>query len=150
MTPVLLAGDVGGTKTDFGLFSAERGAASPLATARVPTAGHASLADGVRTFLRNTGMQARYACFAVAGPVIDGQMYGALFARVAMRWAGPRGFITGMSLRMKSIAFAGDTLRAEGAVTATEAGVVVLSQRMLNAGRVCAEATTRVRLNASG
>lgn len=85
-----------------------------------------------------------------SGPVIDGQMYGALFARVAMRWAGPRGFITGMSLRMKSIAFAGDTLRAEGAVTATEAGVVVLSQRMLNAGRVCAEATTRVRLNASG
>ena len=83
------------------------------------------------------------------GPVIDGQMYGALFARVAMSWAGPRGFISSMSLRMKSIAFAGDTLRVEGAVSAIEGGVAVLSQRMLNAGRVCADATTRVRLSAT-
>lgn len=83
-----------------------------------------------------------------AAPVIDGQMYGALFARVAMSWAGRRGFITDMSLRMKSMAFAGDTLRLEGSVTALEGGVAVLAQRMLNGGRVCAEATTRVRLNA--
>jgi acyl dehydratase len=83
-----------------------------------------------------------------AGPVIDGQMYGALFARVAMQWAGPRAFITGMSLRMKAMAFAGDTLRAEGSVSEIEGRIAVLSQRMLNAGRVCAEATTRIRLNA--
>jgi acyl dehydratase len=83
-----------------------------------------------------------------SGPVIDGQMYGALFARVAMQWAGPRAFMTNMSLRMKSPAFAGDTLRVEGSVTEIEGGVAVLSQRVLNAGRVCAEATTRIRLNA--
>ena len=79
-----------------------------------------------------------------AAPVIDGQMYGALFARVAMRWAGPRGFVTHMSLRMKSIAFAGDTLRAEGSVTEVDGDVVVLAQKLTNAGRLCAEATTRL------
>jgi acyl dehydratase len=83
-----------------------------------------------------------------AAPVIDGQMYGALFARVAMSWAGPRAFITHMSLRMKTMAFAGDSLRAEGSVTEIDGGIAVLSQRMLNAGRVCAEATTRIRLDA--
>ncbi len=81
-----------------------------------------------------------------AAPVIDGQMYGAVFACVAMRWAGPRGFITNMSLRMKSMAFAGDTLRAEGSVTEVSGNVVVLAQKLTNAGRVCAEATTRMRL----
>ena len=83
-----------------------------------------------------------------AAPVIDGQMYGALFARVAMQWAGPRAFMTNMSLRMKSMAFAGDTLRVEGSVSEIDGGIAVLSQRVLNAGRVCAEATTRVRLDA--
>jgi acyl dehydratase len=83
-----------------------------------------------------------------AGPVIDGQMYGALFARVAMQWAGPRAFITHMALRMKSMAFAGDTLRAEGSVTEVADNVVVLTQRLTSAGRVCAEATTRIRLHA--
>ena len=79
-----------------------------------------------------------------AAPVIDGQMYGALFARVAMRWAGPRGFISHMSLRMKSMSFAGDTLRAEGSVTEVNGNMVVLAQKLTNAGRVCAEATTRI------
>jgi acyl dehydratase len=82
------------------------------------------------------------------GPVIDGQMYGAVFARAAMQWAGPRAFITNLSLRMKSMAFAGDTLRAEGTVTEMNGNVVVLTQKLTNAGRVCAEATTRIRLNA--
>ena len=46
-------------------------------------------------------------------PIIDGQMYGAVFARAALEWAGPRGFITRLSFKMKSMAFAGDTLLAE-------------------------------------
>ena len=81
-----------------------------------------------------------------AGPVIDGQMYGALFARVAMRWAGPRAFMTRMSLRIKSMAFAGDTLRAEGSVTAVNGGSVVLEQRLLNGARVIAECTSSLSL----
>ena len=80
------------------------------------------------------------------GPVIDGQMYGAVFASVAMKWAGPRGFVTKMSLRMKSMAFAGDTLRAEGTVKAVEEKRVVLEQRLMNGERVIAECTTSLSL----
>jgi acyl dehydratase len=80
------------------------------------------------------------------GVLVDGQAFGALLARAALEWAGPRAFITSMSLRMKSMAFAGDTLRAEGSVSEVSGSVVVLAQRLTNAGRVSAEATTRIRL----
>jgi acyl dehydratase len=81
-----------------------------------------------------------------AAPVIDGQMYGALFGRVAMQWAGPRAFITRLSLRMKSMAFAGDTLRAEGSVTEVNGNRAVLQQRLLNGERVIAECTSSLLL----
>jgi acyl dehydratase len=82
----------------------------------------------------------------LAAPVIDGQMYGALFARVAMGWAGPRAFITRLSLRMKSMAYAGDTLRAVGTVTSVEGNVVVLEQRLMRGERVIAECTSSLSL----
>lgn len=81
-----------------------------------------------------------------AAPVIDGQMYGALFARLAMGWAGPRAFVTKMSLRMKSMAFAGDTLRAEGSVTFVNDKSVVLEQRLMRDARVIAECTSSLSL----
>jgi len=80
------------------------------------------------------------------GPVIDGQMYGALFAAVAMKWAGPRASMRKMSLKMKSMAFAGDTLRAEGTVTEVNGDAVVLQQRLLNGDRVVAECTSSLSL----
>ena len=80
------------------------------------------------------------------GVLVDGQAFGALLARAALEWAGPRAFITHLSLRMKSMAFAGDTLRAEGTVAEVAGNGIVLAQRLLNAGRVSAEATTRIRL----
>lgn len=79
-------------------------------------------------------------------PVIDGQMYGALFARVAMKWAGPRAFIHKMSLKMKSMAFAGDTLRVEGSVTQVNGDAVVLEQRLLSGERIIAECTSALSL----
>ena len=82
------------------------------------------------------------------GVIIDGQAFGALFARAALDWAGPRAFLWKMSLRMKSMAFAGDTLRAEGEVTAVENGVATLAQRLLKGGELVAEATTRIRFPA--
>jgi acyl dehydratase len=81
-----------------------------------------------------------------AAPVIDGQMYGAVFAQVAMRWAGPRAFVTKMSLRMKSMAFAGDTLRAEGSVSSADGESVVVEQRLTRGDRVIAECTTSLSL----
>jgi len=86
------------------------------------------------------------------GAVVDGQAFGALFARAALDWAGPRAFITRLAFRMKSMAFAGDTLRAEGEVTGvdteTSGTIVQLAQRLVGAGRLVAEATTEIRLPA--
>jgi len=82
------------------------------------------------------------------GVIVDGQAFGALLARAALDWAGPRAFITKMSLRMKSMAFAGDTLRAEGSVSEVRQNAVVLAQRLMNQDRVVAEATTEIRLPA--
>jgi acyl dehydratase len=80
------------------------------------------------------------------GVVIDGQAYGAVLARAALEWAGPRAFLRRLAFRMKSMAFAGDTLRAEGDVTAIRGPVVVLAQRLTSAGRLLADATTEIRL----
>ncbi len=80
------------------------------------------------------------------GVVVDGQAFGALLARAATDWAGPRAFITRLAFRMKSMAFAGDTLRAEGEVSAVHGAVVVLSQRLTCAGRLVADATIEIKL----
>jgi acyl dehydratase len=84
------------------------------------------------------------------GVVVDGQAFGALLARAALDWAGPRAFVTRLAFKMRSMAFAGDTLRAEGEVTAIRAGaggpIVALAQRLTSAGRLVAEAATELRL----
>jgi acyl dehydratase len=82
------------------------------------------------------------------GVIVDGQAFGALLARAALDWAGPRAFIAKMSLRMKSMAFAGDTLRAEGSVSEVRQDRIILVQKLMNGERVAAEATTEIRLPA--
>jgi glucokinase len=69
---VLLAGDIGGTKTELAVFSLEKGARTPLATAQLPSGAHPTLAAAVRDFLARIDFPIRWACFAVAGPVING------------------------------------------------------------------------------
>ena len=70
---MLLAGDVGGTKTDLAIFSNEAGPHAPLAGAEVRSADYPSLQALVREFLTKSPMSVDRACFAVAGPVIDGR-----------------------------------------------------------------------------
>ena len=86
------------------------------------------------------------------GTLIDGQAFGAVFARVALDWAGPRAFITRLSFKMKSMAFAGDTLSTAGEVTASRAvaggHIVTLAQRLMNGERLTADCTTEIRLPA--
>jgi acyl dehydratase len=84
--------------------------------------------------------------------ILDGQAYGALFARQAMDWGGPRAFISKLGFRMRAMTFAGDTLRAEGEVAEVRAGpggaVVVLAQRLkLGDGRLAADCTTELRVS---
>ena len=84
------------------------------------------------------------------GVLIDGQAFGAVFAREAMRWAGPTAFIQRMGLKMKSMAFAGDHLVARGHVTAIEkrAGqwVVQIDQQLICGDRLVAQAISEIQL----
>jgi glucokinase len=71
-TGLLLAGDIGGTKTALAVYSAEQGPRAPLAKVEFPSAKYISLGTMVREFLTGTGLTVDRACFAVAGPVIAG------------------------------------------------------------------------------
>jgi glucokinase len=74
MEKLLLAGDIGGTKTLLGVF--EHAAVRPkrIAVRGFGTLDHAQLSDIIEEFLRGAGVaadQLAAACFGVAGPVID-------------------------------------------------------------------------------
>jgi glucokinase len=71
---MLIAGDIGGTKTDLAIFSSEAGPFSPIAEAKVHSADYASLQAIVKEFLARARQPVDRACFAVAGPVIDGRV----------------------------------------------------------------------------
>lgn len=71
---MLIAGDIGGTKTDLAIFSRETGPLAPIAERKVHSADYSSLEDIVKEFLANTQLKVDRACFAVAGPVIEGRV----------------------------------------------------------------------------
>ena len=71
---MLVAGDIGGTKTDLAIFSSEAGPHAPLAQERVHSAGYPSLQAIVKEFLAKAQKPVDRACFAVAGPVIGGRV----------------------------------------------------------------------------
>jgi glucokinase len=71
---VLIAGDIGGTKTQLGVFSSQAGPQSPLVQAKVHSADYASLQVIVKEFLERVKKPIDRACFAVAGPVINGHV----------------------------------------------------------------------------
>jgi glucokinase len=70
---MLLAGDIGGTKTDLAIFSAETGARQPLVHKVYPSAAFNSLEEMVRQFVEEFQVSFDYACFDVAGPVVQGR-----------------------------------------------------------------------------
>jgi glucokinase len=70
---MLLAGDIGGTKTDLAIFSNEAGPQAPLAHAEVHSADYPSRQVLAREFLTKVDLPVDRACFAVAGPVINGR-----------------------------------------------------------------------------
>jgi len=78
---VILAGDIGGTKTTLGLFDGDRRADdrdAPVAVERrtYPSRDQAGLGPLLRVFLDEVGAGRRItaACFGVAGPCIDGRV----------------------------------------------------------------------------
>jgi glucokinase len=71
---MLIAGDIGGTKTDLAIFSGEAGPLAPLARTKVHSADYPSLQSIVKEFLAKENKPVDRACFAVAGPVIGGRV----------------------------------------------------------------------------
>lgn len=69
---MLLAGDIGGTKTDVAVFTAEGGPRAPVAQKRFPSQDYPSLEAIAREFLADVDLPVTRACFAVAGPVAGG------------------------------------------------------------------------------
>ncbi len=70
---MLLAGDIGGTKTNLALFSPEDGLI-PLAQATFKSADYPSLKAVVAEFLADEGASINKAVFGVAGPVVKGRV----------------------------------------------------------------------------
>jgi glucokinase len=76
MAHLVLAGDVGGTKSHLGLYEAAgpAGAARLLREHRFPTQAYQSLEDVCRQFIA-APERIDAACFGVPGPVIDGRAH---------------------------------------------------------------------------
>jgi len=71
---MLIAGDIGGTKTDLAIYSNEAGPHSPLAQAQMHSADFPSLQALVAEFLAQVKIPVDVASFDVAGPVIAGHV----------------------------------------------------------------------------
>jgi glucokinase len=70
---MLLAGDVGGTKTSLALFDTEGGPRRPLQEAKFPSEQYPDLEAIVEEFLSQGDEEPNFACFGVAGPVVEGR-----------------------------------------------------------------------------
>lgn len=69
---VILAGDIGGTKTNLGLFSGPLNQLKRVADNTYPSQSAQSLTELVERFLKETGDHAiSKACFGIAGPVFN-------------------------------------------------------------------------------
>lgn len=54
------------------------------------------------------------------GPIVDGQVYGALLVEMLQDWLGPQSFVRTLDFTFRNLVFAGETLRCSGEVTAVE------------------------------
>jgi glucokinase len=70
---MLLAGDIGGTKTNLAFFEVEGERLKPVAAGTFSSREHASLDEIVRQFVSAHSLRVKYACFGIAGPVRHGR-----------------------------------------------------------------------------
>src|SRR5215831_8798349 len=69
---MLLAGDIGGTKTNLAIFSPETGWRKPVAEATYTSMNYTDLESLVHDFLAQHDFSIDRASFGVAGPVVAG------------------------------------------------------------------------------
>jgi acyl dehydratase len=93
--------------------------------------------------------QHRAEALGFPGCFVDGQNFGALFAKQAMDWSGPRGFISAMSLRYRAMVFVGDSVVGSAEVSNVAAvgdtEIVTLSQIIRRGDTTVATCTTTLR-----
>ena len=70
---MLLAGDIGGTKTQLAVFSQEKGAREALAEKQYASSAYPNLESMVQAFMAEFQLPVERAVFGVAGPVVGGQ-----------------------------------------------------------------------------
>jgi glucokinase len=72
---MILAGDIGGTKTVLALFQPDGETLTPVRDATFPSRQHATFEEILTTFLEGSpGARPEVACFGVAGAVMDGRV----------------------------------------------------------------------------
>lgn len=72
---IILAGDIGGTKTNLALHSVQENRLTLIAQAQFASRDFGSLSDVISAFFDQVGQtDIAAACFGIAGPVIDGRV----------------------------------------------------------------------------
>jgi glucokinase len=71
---LILAGDIGGTKTELAIFSVIDGKLYSEVKERFPSKEFTGLESVLKKFLTNHTAAVEHACFGVAGPVVAGQV----------------------------------------------------------------------------
>jgi glucokinase len=72
---MILAGDVGGTKSNMGLFDVQGDKLVRVVDKRYPSAGHAALDDIAEDFVRTSNAKITAAAFGIAGPVLNNRVH---------------------------------------------------------------------------
>jgi glucokinase len=76
---MILAGDLGGTKANLGLFDVQEGKLVRLADKRYATRDHAGLEEIASDFLNGSRSKITAASFGIAGPVVDNRVQATNF-----------------------------------------------------------------------
>lgn len=71
---MILAGDIGGTKSNLGLFDIQNGTLVHVAHKRYASHDHAGLHEIAQDFLRETGAKITAAAFGIAGPILENRV----------------------------------------------------------------------------
>jgi glucokinase len=72
---MILAGDLGGTKSNLGLFEVQNAHLARVAHKRYVSKEHAGLHEMAEDFLRQTGGKVTAASFGIAGPVVNNEVH---------------------------------------------------------------------------
>ncbi len=72
---MILAGDIGGTKTNLGLFDEQQGSLVKVTDKRYASAEHKGLEEIVKDFVDTTKAKVTAASFGIAGPIVDNRVH---------------------------------------------------------------------------